>query len=109
MSFDAADPLTTISAQSQPPLTKYVFCHLYIQLWVGVMLQTQPFFIGGIEDVDLARESAFGAMGMFLVCFVLSAVGIWYDSQYKVEPSTTEPEAEYHLSNDGIATYGTST
>jgi hypothetical protein len=73
------------------------------------MLQTQPFFLSGIEDVELARNNAFGAMGMFLVCFVLSAVGIWYDSQYKVEPSSVEPEAEYQLSNDNVATYGTST
>ena len=72
------------------------------------MLQTQPFFIGGIEDVEEARNSAFGAMGMFLVCFLLSVVGIWYDSQYKVDPSAAEPESDYQLSNDGVPTYGTS-
>ena len=68
----------------------------------------QPFFIGGIEDVDEAKTNAFGAMGMFLICFILSMIGIWYDSQYKVEPSTSEPEGDYQLSHDGVPTYGTS-
>ena len=72
------------------------------------MLQTQPFLIAGIEDAELARDNAFGAMGMFLACFLLSVVGIWYDSQYKVDPTAAEPEAEYQLSGDGVPTYGTS-
>mmetsp|Transcript_12862 Transcript_12862/g.24432 ORF Transcript_12862/g.24432 Transcript_12862/m.24432 type:complete len:102 (-) Transcript_12862:133-438(-) len=76
-------------------------------LWVGVMLQTQPFFIAGVEDAEEARNNAFGAMGMFLACFVLSIIGIWYDSQYKVDPSASEPEGEYQLSNDSVPTYGT--
>jgi hypothetical protein len=77
----------------------------HTQLWVGVMLQTQPFFIGGIEDSEKARDSAFGAMGMFLVTFVLSIVGIWYDGQYKVDP--TAAEGDYQLSQDNVPTYGT--
>mmetsp|Transcript_21168 Transcript_21168/g.44250 ORF Transcript_21168/g.44250 Transcript_21168/m.44250 type:complete len:105 (-) Transcript_21168:342-656(-) len=40
--------------------------------WVGMMLVKQPFFIGGIEDVDVAKSSAFGASGMFLFTFVVS-------------------------------------
>lgn len=88
-----------------------VFCNFLLslrQLWVGVMLQTQPFLIAGIEDTEEARDNAFGAMGMFLACFLLSVVGIWYDSQYKVDPTVAEPESDYQLSGDGVPTYGTS-
>jgi hypothetical protein len=80
------------------------------QLYVGVLITTQPFFLSGLEDVEKAQTSAFGATGMFLFTFLASMGGIWYDSMYKVEPvSNGEPEAEYHaLSHDTPATYGTS-
>jgi len=76
---------------------------------VGVMIQTQPFFIGGLEDSDEAKANAFGAMAMFIVTFVASLLGMWYDSQNKIEEVTdTGPEAEYHLSTGDVPTYGTS-
>lgn len=80
------------------------------QLYVGVLVSTQPFFISGIEDQEKAQTSAFGATGMFLFTFLASMGGIWYDSMYKVEPASNqgEPEADYHLSHDTPATYGTS-
>lgn len=71
------------------------------------MLQTQPFFIAGIEDPEQARDNAFGATGMFLVCFILSIAGIYYDGK-KADASASEPEGEYQLSGDGVPTYGTS-
>ena len=60
------------------------------------MITTQPFFIAGIEDVDQAQKSAFGAMAMFIVTFAASMAGIWYDSSSKPEPATGDggPEAE---------------
>ena len=76
------------------------------QFWVGVMLSTQPFFVPGIEDPDQAKANAFGALGMFIFTFGLSAFGIWYDAQNKVE--TTEIETEYQLSPGDMPTYGTS-
>jgi hypothetical protein len=39
---------------------------------VGVMLMKQPFFIGGIEDVEVAKGSAFGAAGTFFFTFMVS-------------------------------------
>merc|ERR1711957_794876 len=51
-------------------------------LWVGIMLTTQPFFIAGIEDVEVATWAAFGAFFTFMFVFVLSAVGMWYDSTF---------------------------
>jgi len=32
----------------------------------------QPFFIGGIEDVEVAKGSAFGAAGTFFFTFLVS-------------------------------------
>ena len=82
-----------------------LFLTVEFQLWVGVMIHTQPFFIGGLENVEEARSNAFGAMGMFLVTFVASMIGIWYDSQFKSEVVVDSAEAEYQLSTDQ-PTYG---
>ena len=71
------------------------------------MLQSQPFFIAGIEDSEFAGANAFGAMGCFLFCFVASMVGMWYDSQYKVEPMQGGDETDYHLAQGDVPTYGT--
>jgi hypothetical protein len=43
-----------------------------LQTWVGVMLMRQPFFMGGIEDVEAAKGSAFGAAGTFFFTFLVS-------------------------------------
>lgn len=82
---------------------------MILQLYVGVLISTQSFFISGIEDKEKAQASAFGATGMFLFTFLASMGGIWYDSQYNVEPvSNGESEADYHLTQDVPPTYGTS-
>ncbi|KAL7567143.1 hypothetical protein ACA910_009469 [Epithemia clementina (nom. ined.)] len=44
--------------------------------WVGIMLVKQPFFIGGIDDVEEAKGSAFGAAGMFLFIFVIAIIAL---------------------------------
>ena len=76
------------------------------QLYVGVLLSTQPEFITGIEDVSEAKSNAFGAMGMFIGTFALSILGI-------TRTSTNEKEemdgAEgYQLSGVGQSEYGSS-
>ena len=74
------------------------------------MLSTQPFFIGGIEDPETARNNAFGAMAMFIVTFAASIAGIYYDSNHKVESTGSvegEPESEYQLAQDNVTSYGT--
>jgi hypothetical protein len=76
-----------------------------------VLISTQPFYLAGIDDVEKAQGSAYGATGMFLFTFLASIGGIWFDSMQKVEPAangSSEPESEYHLSHDTPATYGTS-
>jgi hypothetical protein len=81
---------------------------LIFQLWVGVVIYSQPFFISGIENDEEARASAFGAMGMFLVTFLASLGGMWYDTKYKAEPIEEGDEAGYQLSHGEVSTYGTS-
>mmetsp|Transcript_18152 Transcript_18152/g.43889 ORF Transcript_18152/g.43889 Transcript_18152/m.43889 type:complete len:133 (-) Transcript_18152:36-434(-) len=84
------------------------------QLWVWVMLATQPFFIGGIEDVEAAQKSAFGASAMFGFVVVLSAVGMWYDATFssqkeaEIVHASDEPVSDYQLAGaGGPTTYGT--
>ena len=72
------------------------------------MITTQPFYIGGLDDPDDARSSAFGAAGMFLATFVLSVIGIWYDGRFgdkKEDDVTGGPEANV-LSAEATAGYG---
>jgi hypothetical protein len=76
------------------------------------MVTTQPFLIKGIDDADEARASAIGACAMFIFTFILSALGIWYDSQNKSEPEVANNEngnGEYQLqTEENFPNYGTS-
>lgn len=73
------------------------------------MIHTQPFFIAGLEDYEVAKSSAFGAFFAFVAVFLLSIVGIFYDSNYKKEPIADDEAAEgYQLSRGDMPTYGTS-
>lgn len=91
-------------------LTSYFYISFAPQLFVAVLITTQPFYLAGIEDVEKAQGSAYGATGMFLFTFLASIGGIWFDSMQKIEPvaNGTDPEAEYHLSHDIPTSYGTS-
>ena len=42
-------------------------------LFVWIMLSTQPEFITGLDDVDEAKSSAFGALLTFCVTFAICA------------------------------------
>ena len=46
------------------------------------MLVHQPFFIGGIDDVETAKSSAFGAAGTFFLVFLVSIVYLIADAQF---------------------------
>jgi hypothetical protein len=81
-------------------------------LWCGILISTQPFFIAGVEEPIKARTSAFGAMGMFIACFVMSMAGIWYDGK-RQSGSHDKDDGDYVLAennnNNLMHTYGTST
>ena len=73
------------------------------------MISTQSFFIAGIEDPEEAKNSAFGAMGMFIFTFIASIGGIVYDTQFKKEVPPVDEAAEgYQLTQGDQPTYGTS-
>lgn len=57
--------------------------------WVGIMLTYQPFFVGGIDDVDTSKTSAFGAAGVFFFTFVLSIGYLLSDSYFSSGTSGT--------------------
>jgi len=40
----------------------------------------QPFYVGGIDDVEKAKGNAFGAAGLFFFIFVISMVHLIMDS-----------------------------
>ena len=76
------------------------------------MISTQPFFIAGIEDAEEAKNSAFGACGMFAFTFVASILGVWYDSQNKaeLEDMAGGEGSEYRLAGAGdFPNYGGTT
>jgi hypothetical protein len=52
---------------------------------IGIMLMKQPFFMGGIDDVEVAKGSAFGAAGTFFFTFIVSIVYMIHDAQRLAE------------------------
>jgi hypothetical protein len=69
------------------------------------MIHSQPFFIGGLEEPEHAKKSAFGAMFMFLFTLAASIGGIYYDAKKKAE-EPVGPTA-YELSKENFPQYGT--
>jgi len=74
--------------------------------WVGMIINSQPFFIAGIEDEDKAKTSAFGAMVMFVLTFVGSIFGIYHDSKQKGGDDMSPEGAEGYQLNIGATEYG---
>jgi hypothetical protein len=68
------------------------------QSWVGVMLMKQPFFIGGIDNVERATGNAFGAAGMFFFIFLVSMVHLIRDS------NGSSSHGSSNSSNPGVTT-----
>ena len=47
---------------------------------VSLLLMYQPFFVGGIEDLDQARKNAKGGAGSFLCILLLSVIYLVSDA-----------------------------
>jgi len=60
----------------------YSFTGIAFLLFVYTLLSTQPFFIAGINDVNVAKTSALGALGAFVGMFIISIVGICRSSRH---------------------------
>lgn len=54
------------------------------QSWVGIMLMKQPFYITGIEDLEVAKASAFGAAGAFFFIFLVSILYLLNNGRYQL-------------------------
>lgn len=65
------------------------------------MVTLQPFYIGGLEDPEDAKISAFGAMGMSLVTLVLSLIGIFYDNTIGKKSEQVASATENNESAEG--------
>lgn len=59
---------------------RYSVIGMLFMVMVSMMLTYQPFFIGGIEDLEQARSNAYGGAGTFLCIFVLSVVYLVFDA-----------------------------
>eukprot|EP00339_Tiarina_fusa_P003685 CAMPEP_0117081978 /NCGR_PEP_ID=MMETSP0472-20121206/57756_1 /TAXON_ID=693140 ORGANISM="Tiarina fusus, Strain LIS" /NCGR_SAMPLE_ID=MMETSP0472 /ASSEMBLY_ACC=CAM_ASM_000603 /LENGTH=118 /DNA_ID=CAMNT_0004810083 /DNA_START=124 /DNA_END=481 /DNA_ORIENTATION=- len=57
-------------------------------LMVAMMLTYQPLFIGGIDDVQLATDSAYGGMAAYIFSFLLSVVFLIKDA---ISPDSDSP------------------
>ena len=74
------------------------FCAVYsitgilFMLWVWLLITHQPFFVGGImHDVDTYRNSAHGAMWMFVATFSASLLFLYYDAnRHEVDAQISE-------------------
>lgn len=57
------------------------------QLYVGMMISKQPLYIKGIDSTnqEITKESAFGAMGMFIFLFSSSVVYLCYNKHHDEE------------------------
>ena len=74
------------------------FCAVYsitgilFMLWVWLLITHQPFFVGGImDDVDTYRNSAHGAMWMFVATFAASVLFLYYDAnRHEVDAQIAE-------------------
>ena len=60
----------------------YSLTGIIFLVFVYTLLSTQPFFITGINDINVAKTSALGALGAFVGMFILSIVGICRSSRH---------------------------
>lgn len=59
---------------------RYSIVGMLFMVLVSMMLTYQPFYIGGIEDVEQAKRNAYGGVGTFLFIFILSVVYLVLDA-----------------------------
>jgi len=81
-------------------------------LFVLTLLNTQPFFINGLDDVDSAKRSAGGAAIMFAVLFLMSVATMrWnlrrnvaeeHDGYRLLRYDDYQEDASYQLSNQQL-------
>ncbi len=73
------------------------------------MIIKQPFYIGGLEDEEHCKDSAVGALGLFIVTFVSSITFIWYDSYNRYNWTEVATHEERDLLPRGMSSYNVRT
>lgn len=69
----------------------------------------QPFYIGGIRDVEEAKGSAFGAAGLFLFIFVVAIISLVRNGNGGVSTNlrgNVTASGRRQLSPPSVADYG---
>lgn len=59
---------------------RYSVVGMIFMVMVSIMLTYQPFYIGGIEDLEQAKSNAYGGVGSFLFIFLLSVIYLVFDA-----------------------------
>ena len=77
----------------------YSFSGILFLLFVYTLLSTQPFFITGINDVNVAKTSALGGLGLFVGMFIISIVGISRSSRHVLSSSDVIDRGAYNRLN----------
>ena len=77
------------------------------KLWVVTMISKQPFYMTGLEDEEQCKNSASGALALFIVTFIASITFVWYDSVNKVQ--YTEVSEHEELLPRGMSIYNVRT
>lgn len=87
---------------------RYAVAGVIFMIMVSVMLSYQPFFIGGIEDIEQARRNANGGVGSFLFVFLLSTSYLVFDSLRGGGNGKTRGEARHSRGDEyeAVATSG---
>ena len=62
-----------------------------------MLISKQPFYIRGLESVEECRDSAFGAMGVFIFTFTISVGYLIYESNHKPQPVVSAADEERML------------
>ncbi len=69
------------------------------------MIELQPLYILGMEDEEHCKESAFGAMILFIITFVGSLTFNWYDSMNKERWQALSQDDTHELLPRGMSSY----
>jgi hypothetical protein len=72
---------------------------------VAMMLTYQPFYIGGIENVEAAKRNAYGTMATFLFTLILSVVYLVQDVLKRGGERSSRGRGRYHNNTNGPNEY----
>jgi hypothetical protein len=72
---------------------------------VAMMLTYQPFYMGGIHNVEGAKRNTYGAMATFLFTFLLSVVYLVQDVIKNGGERSSRSRGRYHHNTNGPSDY----